>query len=63
MTHRSGSARSRLDRNLFAAALEWQPELSHHRAVAAGRQLPFRVHSASRPVTAATVQHEDFLHR
>ncbi|CAK0894134.1 unnamed protein product, partial [Prorocentrum cordatum] len=65
MTHRSGSARSRLDQlycnqdlseqfdqDLFAAALEWQPELSRHRAVAAGR----RVHSASRPVTAAAVQ-------
>ncbi|CAK0871243.1 unnamed protein product [Prorocentrum cordatum] len=76
MTHRSGSAQSRLDRlywnqdlseqldwDLFAAALEWQPELSHHHAVAAGRRLPSRVHSASRPVTAAAVQHEDFLHR
>ena len=72
-THASATSRSRLDRiycnqhvveqldrHIKVVALEWKPQLSHHRAVLFARRLPHAVSSDERPVCVQSIQHDDF---
>ena len=52
-----------LDRHVRAAALEWKPTLSAHRAVYFCRQAPHRLQKKDWKVSAYAVQHEDFSRR
>jgi len=73
-THRSASARSRLDRfygnlavtdqldrHISVSALEWKRGLSHHRAIGFSKQTPVRDNSSGVSITA--IHHKDFPRR
>ena len=76
LTHASDAARSRLDRiysnhhnseqldrQFKAVALEWKHSVSNHRAVLFSRQRPQKLIVDDKPLSQASVTHEDFPRR
>jgi len=72
-THRSAAACSRLDRiylnqhaseqldrELFVGALDWQRDLSHHRAITISKRLPPAKDASTQGVSPTALRHRDF---
>ena len=75
-THASSNSRARLDRvytnqhvaeqidrHLRVSALEWRPDLSHHRAIFLSRSSPQRLLAAEKSLCMRGLNHHDFPRR
>ena len=52
-----------MDREIRAAALEWRPDVSNHRAVLASRRAPQQLHNEERGIPDHILSHTDFQRR